>query len=126
MSRLRELAVVGEQDQAAAVGVQAPDRVQATLLGATSSTTVGRPWVSRAVESDADRLVQRVDDPLLGARERLPVDLDAIALVDVARRVAHELAVDAHAPGDDQRLGGAPRGDAGMGEVLGEAHRLPP
>ena len=47
-----ELAVVGEQDQPAAVGVQAPDRVQAQPARAgTSSTTVGRPWVSCAVET---------------------------------------------------------------------------
>ena len=48
--RVGEVAVVGEQDQAGAVGVQAPDGIQA-LPGGTRSTTVRRPWVSAAVET---------------------------------------------------------------------------
>ena len=47
-----ELAVVGQQDQAAAVDVQTPDGIEAQAAGAaTRSTTVGRPWVSLAVET---------------------------------------------------------------------------
>ncbi len=66
--------------------------------------------------------MHRVHHARLGATERLAVDLDAVALVHIAGGIPYELAVDAHAPGDDQRLGGPSRGDAGMGEVLGEAH----
>jgi 23S rRNA (adenine2503-C2)-methyltransferase len=43
-------------------------------------------------------------------------------VVDVARGVADDLAADGHPPGGDEELGLAPRGDAGVGEVLGEAH----
>ncbi len=121
---LRECSVVGEQDQAAAVGVEAPYGIEAaTLFGDQlhhRGTAVG---VARRGEH-ADGLVHGVDDPWLGSPEWLPVDLDAVALVHIAGRVAHQLPVDAHAPGDDQRLGGPPRGDASVGEVLGETHGL--
>ena len=46
-----QLAVVGQQDQAGAVGVQAPDRIQARAGAGDQATTVGRPCVSRAVET---------------------------------------------------------------------------
>ena len=46
-----ELAVVGQQDQAGRVGVEAADRVEARPGARTRSTTVGRPWVSLAVET---------------------------------------------------------------------------
>jgi len=52
----------------------------------------------------------------------LAVERDAAGVVDVARRVGHDLAADGHAALRDQLLGGAARGDAGVGEVLGEAH----
>ncbi len=53
-----ELAVVGQQDQPAAVGVEAPDRVEAQAAGAgPASTTVGRPCVSRAVETTPSGLL---------------------------------------------------------------------
>ena len=49
-----EVAVVGQQDQAGRVGVEAPDRVQPPVAGVrTRSTTVGRPCVSRGGRDDA-------------------------------------------------------------------------
>ena len=74
---------------------------------------------------DPGGLVERVDDALLDAGERAAVELDALA-VDLARRIELAHAVDAHAPGAHDLGGGAPRGDAGVGEVLGKAHRLQP
>src|SRR3954452_93115 len=45
-----------------------------------------------------------------------------MALVDVARGIGDPRAVHGHAAGGDDLLGGAPRGDAGVGEVLGKSH----
>ena len=58
----------------------------------------------------------------LGAGDRLAVDRDVAALVDVARRIAHRDAADGHAPGVHEVLGAAARGDAGVSEELPEAH----
>jgi hypothetical protein len=41
---------------------------------------------------------------------------------DVARGIAHDLAVHGHAAREDELLGGAPGRDAGVGEELGEPH----
>ena len=46
-----ELTVVGQQDQARGVDVQAPDRVEPRAGSGTSEATVGRPCGSRAVET---------------------------------------------------------------------------
>ncbi len=78
-----------------------------------------------AVESTPTGLWTAIDDARgSGPASGQPVHLHAVALVHVAGGIAHELAVDTHAPRDDQRLGGAPGSDAGVGEVLGEAHWL--
>jgi 23S rRNA (adenine2503-C2)-methyltransferase len=60
--------------------------------------------------------------PLAGA-DRRAVDCDVGVLGDVAGRVAHDLAADRHAAAEHELLGGAARGDARVGEELGEAHR---
>ena len=82
-----------------------------------------RPWVSFAVETTPAGLLRR---RRRGARPRArPARrrrATSLALVDVARRVGDDLAVDAHPPGAQMLLGGAARGDARVGEVLGEAH----
>jgi hypothetical protein len=80
--------------------------------------TVARPCVSLGGEH-ADRLVQHVDDARLGTGDRLAVERDGAPLVDVSRGVGDDLPGDGDPPCCDQRLGGAPRGDARVGEVLG-------
>ena len=78
-----ELAVVGEQDQAGAVDVEPSDRVQAQPARWREPDD-GRPSVCVARARDhPDGLVQRVQHPRLGARERPPVERDAAAVVDV-------------------------------------------
>ncbi len=67
-------------------------------------------------------LLHRVHDPRLGARQRAPVDLDAIARPTSRAGSVTISPSTAHTPFGDQRLGGAPRGDARVGEVLGQAH----
>ena len=54
---------------------------------------------------------------------RLAVDRDRIRLPHVARRVADDLAAHRDPSGEHELLGGAPRGDARVGEELGEAHQ---
>ena len=117
-----ELAVVGEQDQPGGVGVEAPDRVEAAV--GLDEVDDGRAAVGVVRgRDDARGLVEDVDRALvLGGADRLAVDRDRVAAVDVARRVADDLAADGHAPVEDQLLGGAARGDPGVGEVLGEPH----
>ena len=115
-----ELAVVGEQDQAAAVDVQAPDRVEAQPAAGTSSSTV-RPPVRVARGGDhAQGLVQRRrrtrgSGPAIGAA----VERHRAVLVDVASRVGDDLPADA-SPGPRRSAPRrAPRGDARVGEKLG-------
>ncbi len=55
--QVRELAVVGQQDQPGAVGVEPPDRIEPARRRRRAATTVGRPWVSRAVETTPSGLL---------------------------------------------------------------------
>ena len=98
-----------------------PTGYRRSRLG-TSETTVGRPCGSLAVLTYAGRLVQRVDDVPALERGGLAVDGDGVAVLHVARGIAHDLAADRHPAGEDELLGGAARGDAGVGQVLGEPH----
>jgi hypothetical protein len=116
-----EVAIVSKQDQSAAVGVEAPDRIQATRVGDEPDDGWATLGVVGGAE-DSDGLMQGVDDRLLCTRERMAVELDATVIPDVARGVADHLPVDADTSGAHERLGGASRGDTGVGEVLGEAH----
>src|SRR5439155_809034 len=121
---VRELAVVGEQDQPGAVGVQAPDRVQPPRA-ARSQLDDGGPGVGVARRGDhAPGLVHRVDDALARRAQRLAVERDAARVVDVARRVGDDLPAHADPSRADDVLGGAPGGDAVVGKVLGQAHTL--
>src|SRR4051812_46792994 len=121
---VRELAVVGQQDQAGALGIQAPDRVQAPgALGRELDD--GRAPVGVARGRDhAGRLVDRVDDVLARRAQRRAVERDAARLVDVARRIGDGLAGDRDPARAHDVLGGAAGGDAGVSEVLREPHTL--
>ena len=93
-----ELAVVGQQDQAGGVGVEPADRVQAPLARDERRRPSGGPAGRCAVETTPARLVER-RRPRAPARcrDRPAVDRDGVELVDVARRVGDDLAVDRHA-----------------------------
>ena len=120
--RVGEVAVVGEQDQPGRVGVQPPDRVQA--LGRGHEVDDGAPAMGVARRrDDAGRACAARRRPARRARapprrrRRSPPRRSTSRAGSV-----HDLAVDGHPPVDDERLGRPPRGDARMGEVLGEAH----
>ena len=83
---VRQLAVVGQQDQAGGVGVEPADRVQARAVGHELDDRRAAVGVARG-RDDAGRLVERVDDARLRARQRRAVDRDRRGLVDVAGRV---------------------------------------
>ena len=119
---VRERAVVGQQDEPGGVGVEPAHRVQPP--GAGDERDDRRPALRVVGGRDhAARLVDGVDGALAGRdAHRLAVDLDRHAAVDIARRVAHELAAHRHTAREHELLGGAPRGDTRVGEVLGEAH----
>ena len=70
--------------------------------------------------------MQRVDDALLGPLDRTPVELDALSAGDLPGRIELALAVDPHAAGANDLARRASRGDARVGEELGEAHELQP
>src|SRR5437763_8885113 len=67
---MRQLTVVGQQDQAAGVDVQAPHRIEPQLAG--HKRYDGRPaLVVTRRRDDSERLVDRIDDPLWCAVHRL-------------------------------------------------------
>src|SRR3954454_7332276 len=72
----------------------------------------------------APRLVDRGGGAVGRWRHGPGVDADGHRAVDVARGVGDDLAAHPHPPVGDQGLRRAPRGDAGMGQVLGEPHLL--
>ena len=116
-----QLAVVGQQDQARRVRVEPPHRIEPLAAGderddrRPSLRVLGRAHVARG-------LVERVDDVLALQGGHAAVDRDVVALPHVARRIADDLAADGDAPGEHELLRGPARGDAGVGEVLAEAH----
>jgi hypothetical protein len=119
---VRERAVVGEQDQPGGIGVEPPDRIEAAGAGDERDDRGPSLGVLDGGD-DAARLVHGVDGALAaGHADGFAVDRHLHAAVDVARGVADHLVADAHAAGEHELLGGAARGHAGVGEVLGEAH----
>ena len=101
-------------------GVEPPDRVQPAPARDQVDDGLAPVGVLRGRDHPGG-LVDRVDGAVALPRAGRPaVDLDPLAAVDVARRVAHDLARDRDAAAEDDLLGGAARGHAGVGEVLGE------
>ena len=76
---------------------------------------------SRAVETTSTGLFS-AQTSRGSASDRPPVDLHPAVAVDVAGGIGDDLAADADPAGGDQLLGAPPRGDAAVGQVLGEAH----
>src|ERR671925_299869 len=119
---VRQLAVVGEQDEAGGVGVQPADWIQAR------ARRRDQPHHRRSTLRVARRrhhaggLVDHPDDALLRAADELAVDAHLRRHGDPAPEVGHHLPVDGHPPGPDQVLGRPAGGHTRVGEVLGEPH----
>jgi len=118
---VRELAVVGEQEQPGRVRVQAADRVEPLAAAHERDDRRAPLRVLRGADV-AGRLVERIDHVAALEGDPGAVDRDRVLLPHVACRVAHDLATDGHAAGEHELLGGAAGGDAGMSQVFGEAH----
>ena len=131
---MAQLAVVGEQQQALGVGVQPPDVEQPrprrpgevllddAALDDEVADARAAPVVGHRGE-DAARLVQGQVHEVVLQHDAGAVDVhDGGLRVDTAAHLAHDLAVDAHAPGRDQLLGGTPGRDACLGQYLLQAH----
>ena len=125
--RAGEAAVVGHQQQALGVDVEAADRHQARQVGmalaeiiedrlATLRVVIGRHVAARLVEQEQPRLFAR--------RHRAAVDGDLVGRRHVERRALQHAAVDGDAAGRDPFLGVAARAGAGARHGLGDALAL--
>ena len=112
-----QVAVVGQQQEAFAVGVEAADREHSRVRGDHVDDRRAAVGVSRSGD-DPGRLVQQVmDEAGLGA-DRRAVDLDAVGRgVDPAPQF-RDLAVDGDPALGDEILTGPAAGHAGGGENL--------
>jgi hypothetical protein len=116
--RLREVAIVREQENAAGLEVETPhgehalrDAVQQVFHGSTTFGIVHR-------RDYAARFVQQEINRMLGD-QALAVDLDTVARGVRARaKLSHDAPVDAHPALGDQLFGCATRGHASPRENL--------
>ena len=121
---IRQLAVVGEQQQTGRIDVEATHVVEA--LGVISDQ-IGNRGASLRVTHRRDgpnRLVDGQHDVLrLVENQALAVDVNDLRCgVNAHALAAHDRAVDAHAAIRDHLFGRAPGRDAGLGEYLLQAH----
>ena len=122
---VRELAVVGQNDQAARFDVEAPDGVDAALFGIgdhVPNTAAQLLFVVGA--HDAGRLVEQVVAQQIATRAQdHAVPFDALGFrVDLDAELGHDLAVDHDFTIGNQLVGAAAGSDAVVGEQFVEAH----
>jgi hypothetical protein len=119
---VRQLAVVREQQQSARVGVEAPDRKQATPRRQEFADRAAALGIVERGD-DADRLVEREVAKRGRHRQRSPGDLDPVAAgLDLRPELAHDLAVDANATFLDQLVTFAARAEPALGKQLVESN----
>ena len=121
LERARKRAVVGQQQQALGVEVEAADADetrQPRRQGAEDRRTAAGVSVRR---QQAARLVVKEEPRALAHGQRLPVDRDAVVGRDIARGRGDDRAVDRHPPGGDPRLGFAARTQPRPRDRLGDA-----
>lgn len=119
LQRARQLAVIGQQQQALGVQVETPDRDQpGQVLGQRLEHR--RPALGIAVGGhQAGRLVVAEDPRRLALGHQLAVDGEKVSGRDLDRRGGQHLAVDRHAAGLDQPLDLAARRHPGPRQRLG-------
>ena len=119
-------AVVGEQEQAAALQVQATDGIQALVEVPEQIAHGGTALGVGERAHHAARLVEHDGAAAEPWHELLAVDRDGIAgTVGADAKLAHHLAVHADAPRENERFGLAARGRAEGAQDLLQAFAQP-
>jgi len=124
LQRPGQLAVIGQQQQALGIQVQATDGDQpgqAGWQGLEHRRAALRVLVGG---HQADGLVIAEQAGRLGLAHHLAIDGEDIARLHLHSRGGQGAAVDGHAPGLDQPLDIAARGDARPGQGLGDSFTL--
>jgi hypothetical protein len=103
----REAAVVGQQDQALAVEVEAADGEQPAAHLRQEVDDALLLFVPRVGADDAGRLVEQHVDGLLGLHAAAVVAHFVVLRIDAHAERGDQFAVDLDAAADDQRVGGA-------------------
>ena len=131
--RVREIAVVRQQQDARRVVVEPSDRNEARRTRASAFPQKigdGAPPLRIAHRRDNARgFVEHDDFARALAGDETAVELDAVALGDLRPQLANDPSIDLDATGDDQRFRRASRCDAGAGQIAlqsyGESPRTP-
>lgn len=120
---VRQLAIVGEEDQALAVEVQPPDRKDtAHVVGQQVGHALVRAGVAADVADDAARLVELEIEMLGRLRQRLAVDDDlGNGRVYLDANLGDHPAIHLDQAFDDHLFAGAPAANPGRGHHLVQA-----
>ena len=116
---VRERAVVGEQQRAGRIGIEAADWNHARLVRHELDDRRSALRIVRGRDDACGLVQQQVRELLL--RDLATVDLDAVGRLHEGVELPR-LAVDEHAAGFDQVVGLAPRRHSGPCEIRVEAH----
>jgi hypothetical protein len=109
----REIAIVGEEDQAPAIQIEPADRKDAGRPLRKAIDHTGAAAVVADAGEHSDRLVQQQIGMSRRRSDRLTVDRDLVnARLDLLAR-AGRLPIDAHLAGSDQAISLAAGGDSG-------------
>ena len=119
--RAGEAAVVGQQQQALAVDVEAADADQARQVCRQGVEYRRAPLRVGVGRHQPARLVVEEQPRALALRQRLAVDLHLVVGADIERRRGNDRAVDRHAPVRDPAFGLAARAQARPRHHLGDA-----
>ncbi len=117
----RQAAIIGQEQQALGVDVEASDRHQPRQIGRQDVENRLSAFRIAVCGHHAGRLVEQKQPRPLDRRDGGAVDLDRVVGHHVESRRCQLLAVDLDPAGGDQVFGVAPRGDAGTRQALGDA-----
>ena len=124
LEAVREVAVVGEDEQALGVGVEPADVEEPLLAVADEVADVDPAELVAHRGDDAERLVEGEVDPRLVELDAHAVDVHGLGGADAHAELGDDLAVDLHPALADQVLADPARADAGRREQLLQAHAV--
>lgn len=121
--KLRQRAVVGQEQRARRVVIEPPDGVQMLELIGQKVRDCSSSFGVFFGGDDAGRLVHQQHDGRAGRQfERLAVHRDAVMRwIGALARLGHDVAVDRNTPGGNQFFGGAAAGQTGSRQQLLQA-----